>query len=219
MQQLFDKKVMPQKQTEDATQVLSKMISAIKLFQELYGEWKAIRKFTLRQVALVDLDKLHKHQKKVDVTKIASGTAGIASVAGVALAPFTFGTSLMLTVGGVGIAAVSAGVSLRATRNIRKHEKASIEEFMALCQDDIAKTQELQECLREIHALDDLIQALVLSWKYSLERLRAKLKDELTFDDLHEFKHLDFVLLDAVIDGVQLIHERDMVVNLTSVTT
>ncbi|XP_010777148.1 apolipoprotein L5-like [Notothenia coriiceps] len=108
---------------------LYKAIQRFNLLLSEHGE--TLKKHTQELLCIADnLDKVSKGTKIAGITGGAtSAVGGVAAVAGVALAPFTLGASLLLTVAGAGVMAAggitgaSAAIAHKVTRNSPKYRQ------------------------------------------------------------------------------------------------
>ncbi|XP_066579127.1 apolipoprotein L domain-containing protein 1 isoform X2 [Amia ocellicauda] len=131
-----------------------KVRKGLLLFHELFVDRaESLRQRTVELRSLArDLDKLH---KKTRIAGITGGTAGAvggtAAVAGIILAPFTFGTSLLVTAAGVGVAVAggATGAGAAITDKVQSStEKKKVEQLAREYQQDVGG---LCDCLRFVH--------------------------------------------------------------------
>uniref|UniRef100_A0A6I8S952 Apolipoprotein L3 n=1 Tax=Xenopus tropicalis TaxID=8364 RepID=A0A6I8S952_XENTR len=113
---------------------------------------KSVEKCVKELRSIADgIDTFHKKATIASVVGNSVGIVGrITTIAGIALAPVTFGASLTVTMAGAGVSTAGgitgAASSIADTVNIRKKGKR-VEKIIQAVQSDIAHLEELLECI------------------------------------------------------------------------
>ncbi|XP_017570765.2 uncharacterized protein si:cabz01007802.1 isoform X2 [Pygocentrus nattereri] len=144
---------------EDAEQAVEaaadRVFMAARLFVHLFNQREAsLHQRVLEMLALADAaDSFHKKTVTASVGGgVASVAGSITTITGLALAPFTFGTSLIVTAVGIGVA--TAGGITSASANITdtmhsRTDRAKVEQIILGYQEEIS---DIKECLQFLQA-------------------------------------------------------------------
>ncbi|XP_036439223.1 uncharacterized protein si:cabz01007802.1 isoform X2 [Colossoma macropomum] len=144
---------------EDAEQAVEaaadRVFMAARLFVHLFNQREAsLHQRVLEMLALADAaDSFHKKTVTASVGGgVASVAGSITTITGLALAPFTFGTSLIVTAVGIGVA--TAGGITSASANITdtmhsRTDRAKVEQIILGYQEEI---NDIKECLQFLQA-------------------------------------------------------------------
>ncbi|KAL7855394.1 hypothetical protein AOLI_G00189980 [Acnodon oligacanthus] len=140
---------------EDAEQAVEaaadRVFMAARLFVHLFNQREAsLHQRVLEMLALADAaDSFHKKTVTASVGGgVASVAGSITTITGLALAPFTFGTSLIVTAVGIGVA--TAGGITSASANITdtmhsRTDRAKVEQIILGYQEEIS---DIKDCLQ-----------------------------------------------------------------------
>ncbi|XP_006792406.2 probable serine/threonine-protein kinase kinX isoform X2 [Neolamprologus brichardi] len=127
-----------------------KLQKGIRVFNKLFTEraeslWKHV--IDLNSIA-DGLDKFSKNTKIAQITGgSTSAVGGVATVAGLALAPFTMGTSLIVTAVGLGIAAAGGLTSAGAGISNQVNNTMDRKKVEKIVQDYQEKMEDINKCL------------------------------------------------------------------------
>ena len=117
---------------------------------EAIKAWIQIRENTITEINET-ADKLEEYHKSIQNTRIAGASTSIIGAAGMILAPFTGGASLLLTGAAVGGAVTAIGATIAE----KFEEKSNLERAQKTLQDDYSKLETITEQLREMKIVVD----------------------------------------------------------------
>ncbi|KAL3988829.1 alcohol-forming fatty acyl-CoA reductase [Sarotherodon galilaeus] len=127
-----------------------KLQKGIRVFNKLFTERaESLWQHVIDLNAIADgLDKFSKNTKIAQITGgSTSAIGGVATVAGIALAPFTMGTSLIVTAVGLGIAAAGGLTSAGAGISNQVNNTMDRKKVEKIVQDYQEKMEDLNKCL------------------------------------------------------------------------
>lgn len=129
--------------------------------------------------------KLHEVHLAVNVTTLTGSIVGVvgggATIAGLVLAPFTMGTSLVLTVGGATVSAAGGVVSLTATLSEMGITKSRCDEATDKIKEDNSKTNELKDLIEKYEETNVKINKICEEKADALEIVLATILSGTTF--------------------------------------
>ncbi|XP_067087937.1 uncharacterized protein [Osmerus mordax] len=140
-------------ETKSFTSLAEKVHRALRVFNKLYTEraevlWQHV--MTLGAIA-EDISNFH---RKAKIGNITGGTTvavgGAAAIAGIALAPITFGVSLIATAVGIGVAAAGGITTATATISDNVNNMQDCKKVEVVLQDFEARLEDLARVLRYI---------------------------------------------------------------------
>ncbi|XP_051984458.1 apolipoprotein L6-like [Xyrauchen texanus] len=176
---------MTEKEEAKAFAVTAEKVKGIRVFNKLFSEraeglWQHV--IDLHAIA----DGLDRFNKKTKIAQITGGSTsalgGVATITGLALAPFTMGTSLIITAVGLGVAmaggltSASAGISSTVNNSLdRKKVERIVEDYQE-------KMADLNKCMKFIK------QGITNLHKFNLNKMKkhAYNRDFPCFDNVYE---------------------------------
>ena len=151
-------------------------VKRIQAFQSKFNAWDLMRNETINDLKSLVIT-LNAQQEQTNTHTAVAGTVGAvgagAAVAGIALAPFTFGASVALVGAGTVAAAGGTGVVIAAQVNNKVVEKIELEKVEPILDNDRRDTQDLVARLAFLRDLHELFE----SWDIDeIEQLKKEIE-------------------------------------------
>uniref|UniRef100_A0A3B3BD49 Uncharacterized protein n=1 Tax=Oryzias melastigma TaxID=30732 RepID=A0A3B3BD49_ORYME len=149
------------------------------------------------QAVCVQLEKVKKTNKAMGIAGGTTGAlGGVAAVVGIALAPVTMGTSLIVTAVGAGVAASAGGFGAHALKTNKKIvNRSTMEELVNNYKSDVV---DLERCLAFIFSAMKELQ------RYNISRLQTAHPDAVRMAELSQLVFKNSMNTDGGISLLQL---------------
>ncbi|KAK3567794.1 hypothetical protein QTP86_026452 [Hemibagrus guttatus] len=181
----------------------------IRVFNQLFSEraealWQHV--IDLNHIA-DDLDRFNKRTKVAQITGgSTSAVGGVATITGLALAPVTMGTSLIVTAVGLGVAAAGGLTSASASISNTVHGSLDRKKVECILKDFQSKMADIDKCTRFI--------------KRGIENLRElnapKVKKLKVYDN--DFSGINDIYEDGVMAGKAVLINANEITRFTQIT-
>ncbi|XP_060772914.1 uncharacterized protein LOC132883379 isoform X3 [Neoarius graeffei] len=137
-------------ETKSFTEIADKVHNGLRVFYKVFTEHaEFLYQHVLRLYAIGDdLSNFHRRAKIASITGgTTTAVGGVAAIAGLALAPVTFGASLIVSAVGLGVATAGGITAASATISDNVHDTNDRKKIEVVVQDYETRLAELRRCL------------------------------------------------------------------------
>ncbi|KAF4071481.1 hypothetical protein AMELA_G00273750 [Ameiurus melas] len=138
-------------ETKSFTEIADKVHRGLRVFYKVFTEQAEVLYLHVLCLYAIgnDISSFHRHAKIANITGgTTTAVGGVAAIAGLALAPITFGASLIVSAVGLGVATAGGITAASATISDNVHDMIDRKKIEVVVQDYETRLVELRRCLR-----------------------------------------------------------------------